>query len=234
MMMIRWHFPSLLLTLLVIACVTLLFRLGTWQLSRSQYKRALQTQEQQAQALAPLSAAELAQQSDLTKLRYRTVQFEGKLLPQYTILLDNKIKSGRVGYEVLVPARLTEQQLILVNLGWIPLGRSRAELPQINFNFNLTTIEGYLDFSYRNPLISSSLESNKVQWPLRMQQLDIELLQNLIGTNIYPMLVKLDKAPASHGMSPERHLGYAVQWFALAATLAILFGMVMLRRKARR
>jgi surfeit locus 1 family protein len=207
---------------------TLLCSLGFWQLSRAHQKEMILAALSEQQDDIPLSAANLLQQGDLSLLRYRQVKLKGIFLNNHTILLDNKINNGRVGYHVLVPFALDNQTITLVNRGWIPLGASRAAAVTIPPIKGEVTIEGYLDFAYRNPFIKETLETHSIEWPLRMQQLDLDLLHSLIGKKILKMLVTLDNnspyvfvASSKPGtsMPPSRHIGYAVQWFSLAATL---------------
>ncbi|MBN9286559.1 MAG: hypothetical protein BGO43_06245 [Gammaproteobacteria bacterium 39-13] len=233
-----FHFISA----LMICGVTLLCSLGCWQLSRAAQKQALLSQASEARTQQPLSVHALLTEANPSTLRYYPIKLSGTFFNDQTILLDNKVNNGEVGYHVLVPFLLNEHTLILVNRGWIPQGRSRAILPSISPIKGETTIEGYLDFAYRNPLIKSAIESNIIQWPLRMQQLDMGLLKDTLGKNIYPMLVTLNnessfafsspKAPVVW-MSPERHQGYAVQWFSLAATLFGFYLFTQFRQRAK-
>ncbi|MFI4937508.1 MAG: SURF1 family protein [Candidatus Berkiellales bacterium] len=222
---------KLIITLMVFGMITLLCRLGFWQLSRSQEKQAQINQWQHNEQLPPVSNEFLVSHPKaLPNLRYLPIRITTEFLNQNTILIDNKIHKGRVGYYVYVPAVLDDNTVILINRGWIPLGHSRNSLPQPSVTRGQVTIEGYLDFAYRNRFIKDMIESN--QWPLRMQQLDIELLSKRLGKEVYPMLVMLNasspyvfapqEAPVEW-LNPKRHQGYAVQWFGLAFTLLILY-----------
>lgn len=226
------------LTLLIIGSVTLLCHLGCWQLSRYTQKTAWLAETQRANAALPLTAEQLLQPKT-PNARFATVAFNSKIDNEHVVLLDNKIIHGKVGYHVYVFAELNEKTLILINRGWIPLGSSRKNLPLPPPIIGEVAIEGYLDFAYRNPFILTSLESNTVQWPLRMQQLDITLLAKEMGKELFPMSVILNKnspyafeieAPEAW-LTPERHRGYAIQWFALAATLLLLYLFAISRVK---
>ena len=64
-------------------------------------------------------------------------------------------------------------------------------------------------------------------------------MENQLGKRLLPLVVQLSPH-AEHGyvrawrmrqgLSTERHVGYAVQWFALAAALVALCGWVAVRR----
>jgi len=200
---------------------------------RKEQKVALQRQAATASITAPLDQKALLATPDSPSSRYLRVQLKGSFLNEYSILLDNKIKNGQVGYHLITPVALTDRQWLLVDRGFIPAGPKRADLPKIPSVLGEVTIEGYLDFSYRNPFISNPLETQKIQWPLRMQHLDLPLLGSLWHKEIFPMLVIFNsKAPsATYGMTPQKHLGYAVQWFALSLTLLLFYLFTHLRRE---
>lgn len=236
----RFFYSVWFLTICAFSGLTLLCALGCWQLSRAHQKEQLMGQAQQATHLMPFNRSQLPQMPDRNSLRFHPVQLQGSFLNEYPILLDNVINKGKTGYLVLVPLALNADSLILINRGWIPMGASRKNIPLIPAVKGEVAIEGYLDFAYRNSLISSALETTTIQWPLRMQQLDLGLLEKLLGKKIYPMLVTLNpesllafEIPAPHLglMSAQRHYGYALQWFSLAAVLVGFYIFFIFRSK---
>lgn len=228
-----------LVTLLVLIGVTVLCRLGYWQLSRGEQK------QQQLNLWEQIHPSVLNEQdldpANLAK-RYAPVVLKGTFLNDQTILLDNKTNNGRPGYHVITPLQLKNNKIALIERGWIPLSLPRQVLPSIPPILGEVTIEGYLDFAYRNPFIQHPTENNEVTWPLRVQQLDWDQLASLLNTDIYPMLVKFKHScaysfeiPAVKGewLNPARHYGYACQWFLLAFTLAALYSLFYVRHLRR-
>ncbi|HUQ24827.1 MAG TPA: SURF1 family protein [Burkholderiales bacterium] len=69
--------------------------LGNWQSRRAEEKRA---------AAAALES--------------KRVSLRGVFRAELTVLLDNKIRDPRVGYEVVTPLRLADGAHVLVNRGW--------------------------------------------------------------------------------------------------------------------
>jgi surfeit locus 1 family protein len=212
--------------------VTLLASLGCWQISRGLAKENLLSKANEASSLTPYSVKDILQilqlgqpkEEDLKKYKYHPVKFISTFDSDHIILLDNIIKNSHPGYAVYVPAKLDEHTVILVSRGWIPLGRSRSIVPQLpSIPLGEVTIEGYLDFAYRNRFISSAMEGKDIQWPLTMQQLDLALLSHALGKSVYPMLVNLDIKEKGETLKPERHYAYAFQWFALAVTLLVFY-----------
>jgi surfeit locus 1 family protein len=90
-------------------------------------------------------------------------------------------------------------------------------------------VGGLLD---RIPRAGIALETEPSSgWPKIVQFPAVDELSAMLGLQLVPGLLLLDPAepdgyrrdwrPSDFG--PERHIGYAVQWFALAATLVILY-----------
>src|SRR5205814_9738371 len=81
--------------------------LGNWQSRRADEKRAL--------------AAELEK---------KRVALRGVFRPELTVLLDNKIRNHRVGYEVVTPLRLEDATYVLVDRGWFERGAKEPPAPE--------------------------------------------------------------------------------------------------------
>lgn len=214
------------LALLTFGLILLCCYLGNWQLKRAQLKQQLlydhaKKQEEKAQTNLEL-------QKTLPS-RYSKGLLHGRFDTDHTFLLDNKVHEGKVGYEVytLFFAKGIKAP-ILVDRGFIPL-IDRKKLPKIPKNEN-NTAEGVFNlppsyFSYAN-----MTDEKDIRWPLRVQYINLQKISTYLGNEVYPMVLIMQKTEPFFAynfkivtMPPERHLGYAVQWFALALTLLILF-----------
>lgn len=224
------------MTLIVLIGITLLCSLGRWQLLRGQEKQSILTQWETHSHRPAIDETALT----LTNppARYAAIKLTGHFLNNYTVLLDNKTNNGRPGYHILTPLELQNQTVILIDRGWVPMQRNRKDLPRIPVIMGKVTIEGYLDFAYRNPFIHEAIENNEIKWPLRVQQLDWDQIGLLLNKSIFPMLVKFNHPNAysfelasvkGEWMSAERHYGYAIQWFLLAFTLGALYSLFCFR-----
>lgn len=224
------HLRGLNITLLaVLGGFTLLCYLGYWQLDRAQQKEALQNHQQAAQQHHALKNNDLLRVSNTTAWRYRPVKLTGSFLNNYSILLDNKIKNGQAGYDLYTPFAIDPQTVVLINRGWIPVGPNRKTIPPIVPIVGNVVIEGYLDIAYRNPFVSTALETPVITWPLRMQYLDITVLSTSLKKVVYPMSVEFENKSAGW-LNPQRHRGYAVQWFGLAIALVVFYCCTQLSR----
>src|SRR4030065_407363 len=115
-------------TLATLALLPLMIGLGMWQLDRAGQKQRLQAEyhrRHQDPAKRLLSVLEHPE-----ALRFRRVIARGRYEPEYQILIDNRVHQGQAGYHVLTPLRLGDGSVrVLVNRGWVPLGKDRARLP---------------------------------------------------------------------------------------------------------
>lgn len=229
----RWPILAGCVTLLaVIAMVSL----GFWQLDRMTQKQHRLDSIAQKNAVTPIHPFSATKQWQ--DVRDVPVRFNGIVGHSRVLLLDNQIVDGRPGYDVIVPV-LTRGREILVNLGWVAAPRSRNELPVLAVPQGDIVIEGVLAQPGSNPLISET-QTQFNQFPLVIQQLDIAELNQRWQTTLPDMVVeRLRSEPAvsefkTHWqpvvMSPEKHLGYAVQWFGLAIAAIVIFLSVLFRR----
>src|SRR5947208_2008138 len=115
--------------------------LGSWQARRAEEKRALGAEVDQALKAAPIEiSATLVEDKNLLLKR---VAARGEFVAERTLFLDNKIRRGRVGYEVITPLKLARSSLhVLVNRGWIEAPRSRDVLPEVRTPAGETRVEG--------------------------------------------------------------------------------------------
>jgi len=123
--------PSVTAWLLLGVVLPAFITLGFWQLHRAEEKAALNAlQEARSQDIAVRLAPEIPEA--LEPLRFRRVWAEGEYDTARQFLLDNQLQGQAPGYHVLTPLRLAGSgKAILVNRGWVPLGPSRASLPDI-------------------------------------------------------------------------------------------------------
>lgn len=190
------------------------------------------------QEAAPLTALEI--NSIQNDLQFRPATFSGQFDNSHPFLLDNKIFHHQVGYEVYSPFYIPDlKQTILVDRGFIPLGSSRDVLPQLAPILGMITLTGMLDLPPRYAALGKITASSVITWPLRIEFLDLTLLSSYLPnqSHLFPYVLRL---PKDHSvgfaiewqvtsMPPEKHLAYAVQWFALALTLLILFVVLTIR-----
>lgn len=226
----RW--PSL-ITLVVFG---ILMSLGFWQLDRAEKKQVLLGEYRDGSEQAPFRLDETIELFD--GLEYQFASAAGTYDAERQFLRDNRTHNGVAGYEVLTPLRLAGSDLaVLVNRGWIPLGASRAQLPEVHVSEDAREVIGRLKQASSEGFRLGEEEQRK-GWPYRIQYIDTDLLSDELGYRLMPVVLLLKPEerdgfvrewhPLTFG--PERNVGYAVQWFGLALALAIIYLAVNLHR----
>ncbi len=225
--------PRLIPTLLTLVILPVLISLGFWQLDRAEQKREMLQQFEQQQAGEVLNLNKKAGREGL--LPYQKVEVTGKFDAQHQFLLDNKVYQGRAGYQVITPLMITgSNQVVLVNRGWLPQKTSRDDLPAIPTPAESVTLEGQLKLNSGESfsLGESGLQGNG--WPRVIQWLEMGELEKSLGYRVQEyVILQSPESPAGFlrdwyikKIVPEKSTSYAVQWFALALALVIIYLVV--------
>ena len=222
------HWPS---TLFALVLLPLLLILGDWQLHRAEEKRILLSALEQRAQEAPTDLEDLTDDPDI----YTRVRVRGHYDNQHNFLLDNRVRNGRFGYEVVtpfVPAHTTLK--LLVDRGWVAGDPTRVRRPTIDPINGDVAIVGSV---YRDTTQFSFFKTiHEATWPKLTQNLRTDDLQNQLGENIFPYVLHIDPdSPGAYttgwqlsnvGFGPERHIAYAVTWFAMALTLVVTWVLI--------
>lgn len=222
-------FPILLYVVLLI----MLISLGFWQLGRADKKTAILAKQQLSVGKEVIRSAS-AINVDGEELRYRKIELSGQYDQEHQFLIDNQILNGQAGYFVMTPFKLnnSSNKAVLVNRGWLLLNKDRRILPELSIAVLATTLSGRIN---NFPVVGIRLAGAEIPtktWPSVVQVIDNNILSKKLGYSLLPFQIELDHAmPDGYSrewkkntiMPPEKHIAYAVQWFALAITLTILF-----------
>jgi surfeit locus 1 family protein len=225
----RVHLAWLAVYLLLTA---LLLRLGFWQLQRSEQKRDFLARQEQALVAPPLALNDRPQLT-LAEGEYRQVNVRGQYDYAHQLLIDNQIVDAKAGYWVMTPFLPDGQsQAILVNRGWVAANAERRQLPDIGFHDAVQAIQGRINHFPEPGIKLAGGGDPGNDWPAVVQYIDVASLAGHLGYAVRDFQIELDtQQPGGYlrrwkvgaTISPEKHLGYAVQWFGLAAALSGLF-----------
>lgn len=222
--------PGMVPTLGLIALLPLFISLGLWQLSRAEEKKTLMEQRQQRKNDAPLRS--IGDLSPWENYRFRRVELAGEFDVDHQFLLDNQLFNQQAGYQVLTPLRIEGQDFaVLINRGWVPVGRDRSLRPDLGMARAKAHIAGIVD---KFPGVGFKLNGAEVPspgWPALVQLADAERLSERLGYRLLPYQVLLAPGEAegyernwrSASLNPEKNQGYALQWFSFALVLAGLY-----------
>lgn len=223
--------PRIFTTAITIVLTIALASLGRWQLERMREKQVLFD----AFSAGTDETLQLSMVSPGAASRYRHVSATGRYDNAHQVLLDNMTHAGRAGFQVLTPFVMDGGRTVLVNRGWVPLGATREQLPDIELAENDRTVAGRLGAL---PAVGIELAAPATgSWPRLVSYPRMEELAALLQRPLYPAVVLLDPdqpdgflrewQPAA--FAPERHLAYAITWFALASTLLVIYVVTNLR-----
>jgi surfeit locus 1 family protein len=228
--------PRVFTTLLTIVLMVMLISLGRWQLRRADEKRALfDSFAAGTDTTRPIDLGTPRLQ------RYQHVEASGHYDQARQILIDNMVNAERAGYFVITPFALTGGGWVLVNRGWVPLGASRAARPTIPVTGAPRQLRGRTD-NMPSPGIQMGTKAELAppypvvaSFPSHADM--ARLLRESSWTNAADLVLLDPGEPDGYvrnwsapGFPPMRHLGYAVQWFALALTLLVIYVITNLRR----
>ncbi len=215
--------------------------LGAWQLGRAKQKEAMLAAVHKV--LDERNPRPLAIATDAARARdYDWAAGGGTFADAPAILLDNQQRDGRAGvraYRLFVP---TGASPLLVELGWLPLQGDRA-LPRIDLPAGEIRVQGLL-VPPPSHGIASAVAMKQPGGELLTIGLDATNLASSLGVGtLPPRVLKLDPAIRlgytrdldilPNTLPPERHLGYAVQWFGLALAVFVTALLLSLRQRRR-
>jgi cytochrome oxidase assembly protein ShyY1 len=220
--------------------IAMLASLGIWQLQRAEEKRAIEIALRERSSSAPFWIGDAPLQ--VLNSEYRKGTAQGQFDNEHTMFLDNQIYQGRAGYYVLTPLRLARSEsAILINRGWVPINLYRQQLPQVDdAPSSLVTVRGTLRRPLQAPFFLGGEESWKsAGWPKLIQYVDLKKLQLEVGYPLQPLVLQL-ASDEPYGfvrpwlspvlaMGPQRHIAYAIQWFAMALIVVVVFAVLYRR-----
>jgi surfeit locus 1 family protein len=232
----RTFSPRPFTTLITIVLIAMLIALGQWQLRRAEEKRVL--------FAAFAAGTDITLPIDLKSAkvaRYQHIEADGHYDATRQILIDNMVNLERAGYFVITPFALKNGGWLLVNRGWVPLGASRAERPSIAVADDTRHIRGRADH-LPSPGIQMGVRATLAPpYPVVAnfpnQGELAQLLKETAWTDAAEVLLLDEGQPdgyvrdwAAPGFAPMRHIAYAVQWFALALALLVIYVVTNFRR----
>jgi len=227
----------------MLALLALLLWLGHWQWNRAAEKQTLLNRWASQALLAPVALPTAPDGNTAATTQFQRVFANGAYLPGSQVLLDNQTHGGKAGYRVLTSLLLADGSALMVDRGWVPLpDNARDRLPNVAVSSANRRVQGRLDHFRQAALREATGPLSPVpdNQPRVMNYPDGAAVSAAIGRPVYPLVLLLDgtepdgfvreDAPTL-SFGPERHLGYAIQWWALAVTLVLLWGWTALKPK---
>jgi cytochrome oxidase assembly protein ShyY1 len=210
--------------------------LGNWQLDRYRQRSAINDRIDAAATAAPVPVTDVLRPGERPAKgsAYTRVTATGRYDPAHEILVRGRAVEGRVGFEVLTPLVLADGSAVLVNRGWVPLGRgaSAAAEPAVPAApGGETTVTGLVRLPERHVGAVGRRGARLEVLRIAPGQLAKELPYPLLGGYVTTEQDGLEPIAANHERAWQ-NAGYTVQWWAFAALA--LFGYVYLARREAR
>lgn len=219
-------------SLVLLPLALLLGALGWWQMERMKERQALIEGFDEAPSMTLSRAIESGS-------RFARISATGRFDTERHILLDNMVLDGRPGVHVFTPFQTFSGTTILVNRGWKPMAADRRSVPEIWTPAVPVGVRGILaPPPQHRQRLGSPDEWASDDWPQLVTYLDLDRAADALGKALPDWVVWLapedpagfegrDWSPAV--MTPDRHRGYAIQWFALALTALVIWGILLFR-----
>lgn len=216
------------MTIAAVLGVGVTLALGFWQLGRGQERQALQAAIEARRTQPPVPASALLAGGPLAEIQHRPVVLKGRWIARHTVYLDNRQMQGKPGFYVVTPLQPAGGgPAVLVQRGWVQRNfLERDRLPAIE------TPQGDVEVLGRiAPPPAKLYDLGGAQaGPIR-QNLDLDAFAAEIGLALVPASVMETGPPSQNllrdwpevGSAAAKNFGYAVQWWALAALIAILY-----------
>jgi surfeit locus 1 family protein len=232
-------------TVVLIAVLALTLSAARWQLDRAAYKSGLQ-QRIEAAASAPPVSLQSGVDGDPSLLAWFPVEATGRFDDGKVVFLDNRLRDGVPGYEVLTPLRLSgSDRVLLVNRGWVAAPRQRDRLPQVDTPVGEVRVRGlaFLPSERFMELRADTDDASRWQnWTLArarerwsLDLMPVAMLQSAAIEGEGAGLGRSDTL-ARNWPRPDagidKHRGYALQWFSFAGIGFIVWLLLSLRRDA--
>ena len=202
---------------------TLLFiSLGFWQIERAESKALKMKAFNEMQKSPPIALNDLS-------VAWSRIFVEGFYDSSRQVLIDNQINDGQVGYKIYTPFYF-DDKAIFVDRGWIPRGKTRSELPNIDFQSDRLRIVGSLLKPEKEVLAGDDIFTKN--WPIVSQTKLPNIIETKFNKDFSDSVIVLE--PGSNFLreyiplqpfviSPTKHYGYALQWFTMSMVLFSMY-----------
>jgi len=226
--------PNWLMITLATVFILLFVRMGFWQIQRFDEKTRMVAAEEALAKQEPMNWTA----GQKLPLQYQRINLEGHYLSS-VFLYDNQHYQHQFGYNVLSPLIFEDGSIVMVDRGWILGDNTRRSFPDIQTPKGLVKLQGNAYFPSKNQWILGPGLEEKENKIVILELLDTKMISHILQKKVYPFIIRLEKHDtygfvrewAIVSMPPQRHLAYAMQWFAMALVILIIFVALNLKKK---
>lgn len=206
-----------------VVCILFAFachHLAQWQIDRriqvmNQINRVLENYDDAPVPFADAPVADFQADDEWTP-----VTLSGEYLVEDTVVVRNRPRAGRPGYEVLVPFRTQEGAVVVVDRGWLPIGNSPGRPDSIP-----APAEGQQEVEVRLRPGEPTLDRDAPEG--QVASIDLRQIGRVTGLEVadraYGEMVSESNDPGERPrplvqptLDEGPHLSYALQWYLFA------------------
>lgn len=231
--------------------VAIVFAIACGFLSNWQFTRNADRAEQLALVARNYDAAPVALEAVIAPGdtlgaadEWRPVALEGEYLVDQQLLVRNRPHGGTAAFEVLVPFRLDDGRVLLIDRGWVPPGEDQP-LPDAIPSPPEGAVKVIARVRPAEQLPSSGRSAPEGQVPSINPELVAATIDPDVGADLelsaYGVMVSEDPAPATRPAAfaapsedPGPYLSYAIQWILFAIMGFVFIGYVIRTERRHR
>ena len=237
----RWSIYIALAVVFAVACAFL----SDWQFSRNEERAGQLALVERNYDAEPVPLADVIPEGSRLDPQdeWRQVRLNGSYVPDDQLLVRNRPHGGTSAFEVLVPFRLDDGRVLLIDRGWVPPGEAQPEPDAVPA---APTGDATVVVRLRpgEPLPASGRSAPEGQVPTISLPLVAEAAPatgDALELSAYGVLVSEDPAPETApnrleppSEDPGPHLSYAIQWILFAIMGFVFIGYVIRTERRHR
>jgi cytochrome oxidase assembly protein ShyY1 len=169
-------------------------------------------------------------------VKWRPVEVTGEYLTDRQLLVRNRPRDSATGFDVLVPLRLADGTVFIVDRGWIPMGET-LDVPDSVPDAPSGDVTVIARLKPGEPAIPGRSAPDGQLATVRLQDV-AELVGEPTYTGMYGLLISEAPPATDRPLAAERpvedegpHLSYALQWIAFG--ILAFIGLVWAVRRER-
>lgn len=221
-------------TLLVVAAMGVMIRLGIWQLDRLEQRQAFNSRVNAQLEQPPLMLAGEALYTDLANMEYRAVVAVGVYDVSQQVAIRNQAWENQFGVHLLTPLVISgSNQAVLVDRGWIPAEDADPEQWGKYDEPGIVKVEGIFRASRSRPDFGGVPDPTPAPGErlLLWNNVNVPQIAAQMSHTLVPVYIQQAPDPAwtslpyrdqpTLDLTEGPHMGYALQWFTFATVLGL-------------
>lgn len=232
--------------ILIITCMIIgtavLVSLGTWQVQRMYWKKALIERVQQRIEQPAVSLDQLVK-SGLSKKdhEYLPVTVAGNFEHEHEVYFFASAPGGGAGWHVHTPIQRSDGSYVIVNRGFVPFELKDAKLRPESIATREAQLVGLLRFPLEEKpfgSVDNAINAREFFWRNVSEMASAmnnpgAFINVIVDARTTGSENTLPRAGTTILAFPNNHLQYAVTWYGLAITLLGVGGYFLLSRRQK-